>query len=301
MAGFEQLDARNLRYRFDLEKDIPWEKAREPGPFFPVEYFDTLGFDTEALGQNPEAYGFLQKLLALCTCQAFAHLEDDVILFLREEHDAVPITRSSLLLVEEEVKHTVLFRRFSSILCEQTPGLEEAFVRHYSRPPGFDLLKREREKLGKPEVLHYLFWLNTIFFEEFTIHLHELLKGSSQPIQEAWKAVHKCHRQEEIQHVITDRAYIDSSPLTGEERDQCSILFFLALERDLLKFFSLDCVEKVMKERYPDISLFARPPRLRDLPLFDGLLNSPSFRQTRHAAPGLDRFRVNSGDAPLHE
>ena len=228
---FETLDNRGVGYRFDAKADIPWAQATEPGRFFGRGYLEALGFDVAALGRDRQAEAFFQDLLALCTCETFAHLEDDVIAFLQQEREHVPITRSSLLLVEEEVKHTLVFRRFAAALRAQRPELGPVFSRHYQPPPGFSDLNAGRDKLGGPEGLHYLFWLNTVFFEETTIFLYRHLAEEHReaPIHPTWLAIHETHAREEAQHVLTDQAYLEASPLSEADRDRWSKVFTLYL------------------------------------------------------------------------
>ena len=115
-----------------------------------------------------------------------------------------------------------------------------------------------RKALGKVEVLHYLFWLNTAFFEEFTIYLYDLLNEEAKEIQPTWLQLHRCHKNEEVQHLVTDRVYIQRSPLSADERYQWSKAFCLNLEENFQQFFCLDAVEKAMQEAHPGLHLVVR-------------------------------------------
>jgi hypothetical protein len=293
LGGFEKLDTRTRNYQFDLEHDIPWSRADEPGLFFTRAYLKKLGFDLDAVAAEPGAEDLLQALLAVCTCRVFAHLETDVIYFLQDEHEQVPITRSAMLLTAEEIKHTVLFERFATILTDRTPRLTSLLAPHYEPPRSFERLKADREKLGSTEVLHFLFWLNTVFFEELTKHVWRELSPGAAKIHPTWLEMHRCHYREEAQHVLTDHAYLKRSPLSADERYRWSKVFALNLHGSFRELLALDAVEGAMRDAFPNLTLFPDPLRFEHLGLFEDLLTSPSFALTRDAAPYLQRYREN--------
>lgn len=289
--GFEKLDRLTRAYQFDLERDIPWDRAGEPGCYFNDAYLRKLGFDLDAVRAAPGAESLLQGLLALGTCRVFAHLETDVIVFLQDEHEDIAITRSALLLSTEEEKHTLLFNRFAALLVAHEPRLATLLDPHYAPPQTFQRLREEREKLGRVEVLHFLFWLNTVFFEELTRYVFRVLVEDADQIQPTWLAAHRCHDREETQHVLTDVAYLQRSPLTADERDRWSKVFCMHLFASYRQVLALDVVERAMGDAHPTLALFAGPQRLDALRFFEDVLQSRHFALTRGAAPYLERYR----------
>src|SRR5215831_7312072 len=54
LDGFHRLDARDTKYRFDLDADIPWHRIDEPGAHVPRSWIDETGLRGEALaGDEP--------------------------------------------------------------------------------------------------------------------------------------------------------------------------------------------------------------------------------------------------------
>ena len=48
------IDRRHTRYRFDLEKDVPWDGLGEPGDFFGPGFLEGFGIDVAGLRKDPE-------------------------------------------------------------------------------------------------------------------------------------------------------------------------------------------------------------------------------------------------------
>jgi hypothetical protein len=230
--SFERLDARPTVYRFDLERDVPWQRLGEPGRFFPDSLLRALGLDVDALAREPGASELCQWALALATAEAFVHLERDVIRFVGEAGAARP-SRSAELFVEEEEKHTRLFRRLADHLRAARPDDAALFDQGFEPPHAYDGLRAHAGELQNDGELFFLFWLNTIFFEEYTVWLHHALDAAAEELQPAWLAAHLCHRREEVQHVLTDAAYLEELALDPERQARLSKAFFLFLDRSV--------------------------------------------------------------------
>ena len=134
-VDFARIDRRETRYRFDLEKDVPWLQARAPGLHYGPRLLERLGLTHEL--PDACASAALQVCLGLATCDAFARLEEDVIQFVTEHRQRLPGSRSIELLLEEEHKHAALFRRYASALREQHPQTAALFDRLYEPPVTF--------------------------------------------------------------------------------------------------------------------------------------------------------------------
>lgn len=274
-----RLEARSTRYRFDLERDVAWGELGRPGLHFGPTWLQALGVDA-ALGRDQR----FQWALGLTTCRAFDALEELILSFAAEEAARLGGTRSLKLLCEEEEKHLALFRRYAAHLRAARP--EEA-----ARLEALAAVDEARlGDLGEtePAARHYLFWLNTLFFEELTVWLHEALVSDGESIQPAWRSLHLAHRQEEVQHVLTDAAYLEALALEPAARAALSKRFLFRLEQGFEGFFGLSAATQWACEA----SGVPRPARagLRELPLWDLLLRAPWFKRTREAAPYLQEL-----------
>ena len=290
--AFARLENRKTSYRFDLERDVPWHRLDEPGVFYTDALLTKVGFDPVIVAADPARAETLQWALALATSEAFVALERDVIAFVSEAAEDEQ-TRSATLLLEEEVKHTEMFERLAVSLRASRPGLAAVFDRHYQPPPSFEALRAQFAELGSSEGLAYLFWLNTVFFEEYTVWIHHVLDQDPGAVQPAWLAAHLCHRREETQHVLTDAAYLVALPLEEAERSRLSKAFVFFLERSLARYLCLDTAVSVTAELHPEapeLELQRRPP------VFEDLVHHRAFRHTREAAPVLARLSAHAGD-----
>ncbi|MGE0707481.1 MAG: SDR family NAD(P)-dependent oxidoreductase [Planctomycetota bacterium] len=279
-ARCERLDRRHTRYRFDLERDVPWDALDAPGGWFGPTYLEALGLDAASLDSDTRER--LQWALGLAACEAFHALEALIVRFAAEERAALGPTRSLEALCLEEEKHMALFARYGEHLRRRRPDLAEALARACAPSAGLLGHLHEREDYPRPAAYHYLFWVNTVFFEEYTVWLDACL-DQDPGIQPAWRAVHAVHRQEEVQHVATDAAYLDALNLSEAERYHLSKVFLLRLEDGFDRFFGVEAALRVAAPEQADALLARR--RFRDLPLFRLLLEDPAFKVTRRAAP----------------
>jgi hypothetical protein len=122
-----RIDRRQTRYRFDLDTDIPWDRAGEPGPFHGKRLLADLGVDVAGLAADPEAAAAYDWALALATCLEFIELERGIEDFVGAERAALDGVQSVVWLVEEERKHVELFQRLASALRAARPDLVAAF------------------------------------------------------------------------------------------------------------------------------------------------------------------------------
>lgn len=256
-AELRRLDTRATDYRFTLD-DVPWDLLDAPGALAGPTLRRLL--DHEAIDGARIAV-------------AFASLERDLVAFLEAEHadgptegSEQPGARSVALLLEEEVRHAELFDRLA------------AHFGATGQPPP-DTFRRLR-LVEDPVVRRHLFWLHCLFFEELTVWIHDALARDTG-IQPTWLAAHRLHAREETQHVLTDAAQLDASPVDEPLRERLSRAFVLYIDQHIDDFFGIDA-----------LATDGRARRLRDLPLFDEVLTHRAFRRTRSAAPYLATLRA---------
>lgn len=270
-----RLDQRHLRYRFDLERDVCWERLPESGLLFGPSYLEALGLPADLAEHET-----FQGALALATCEVFHELEALICRFSRDEAEALGPTRSLTLLCEEEEKHMELFRRFADGLRAERPELAATFQEAFAPSAGLLSHLGEDERFS-PAAFHYLFWINTLFFEELTVWLDDRLADDGERIQPTWRAVHRVHRQEEVQHIVTDAAHLEALDLDPAERRELSKVFLLRLEEGFDRFFGVEAALALAGVSSP------RDRSFRELPLCQALCRDSAFRRTRAAAPAL--------------
>jgi acyl transferase domain-containing protein/acyl-CoA synthetase (AMP-forming)/AMP-acid ligase II/NADPH:quinone reductase-like Zn-dependent oxidoreductase/acyl carrier protein len=294
-----KIDRRHTRYQFDLEADVAWNDLGAPGLHFGKGYLECMGVNVAALATNPEAEDLFQWAFALATCEVFRVLEELILRFADSEEKSLAGTRSMTLLCEEERKHIELFERYAAHLRALRPVMAERFTACFQ--PSANLLGHlhEREAYPNPAAYHYLFWINTLFFEELTIFIDRCLSADEELIQPAWLSLHRVHRLEEVQHLVTDEAHLGALNLSANERYHLSKVFLFRLEEGFDRFFGLEAVARVLSEARPDLPACLTPQRsFRDLPMYSELLHSAAFRKTRAAAPYLQRLSERTPTAP---
>lgn len=299
-----EIDRRKTRYRFDLERDLPWERIGEPGCYFPDAYLALFGVDATLLRERG-AYELFQWALALGSCEDFIYLEENLVGFAEKERSLLGPTRSLDLLCEEEGKHTEMFRRYSRWLAAQRPDAAERLlsaIRRDEQAPRWEGGKRPSDAAH-----HYIFWLHILFFEEYSIYFHRVLKEASG-IQPLWLATHAAHRQEEIQHVVTDFVYLQSLRLPEHERRFWSAVFLDRSAADLDRVGNLRsvldfCIAEVpaLREVAPALLAFSQDKLPRERALLRLLTTEDGFERTVRSAIAYPLFaarpELNPGTA----
>ncbi|MDP6959714.1 MAG: hypothetical protein QF645_12990, partial [Planctomycetota bacterium] len=202
----------------------------------------------------------------------------------REETHLGP-TRSVRLLEEEEKKHIALFRRYEEYLRTLMPEECERFDNLTKEPAKLLEILDCREKYPNAATHHFLFWLGTVFFEEYTVYLYEKLSEESSLIQPAWLSAHYTHWREEVQHVMTDAYHIAALNLSEEERYTWSRVFFTWLEENYEQFAGFHVPIQMIQEKYPELAEQLGEPSFVETPFFQDICQGPGFRQTRKASP----------------
>ncbi|MFT5682656.1 MAG: acyl transferase domain-containing protein/NADPH:quinone reductase-like Zn-dependent oxidoreductase/acyl-CoA synthetase (AMP-forming) [Myxococcota bacterium] len=286
-----RINNRSLRYRFDLEADIPWATLPAPGLHLPPALLHATGIHP-TIANHPEAHAILQWSIGLEISRAFSALEQYLLDFVDAERTAIGPTRSALLLYEEERKHIAMFDRYGDHLAAQHPEWMPDFEAAFAPCMPALLHPYTRDAYPEPPVQHYFFWLKTLFFEEYTIYLHDRLLAEQECVQPTWLAVHRAHRMEEHQHVITDAAYVDALDLSPTKRQACATAFWIHLEQTFDRFLGVAASRRLIRARFPRLAHLVPDVPTRQLPLFQAVLSHPLFRQTRRCAPGSDRLEA---------
>jgi acyl-CoA synthetase (AMP-forming)/AMP-acid ligase II/acyl carrier protein len=293
-GALTKLDKRNTNYRFDLERDIDWLRIHESGRYFPDSFLINTGVDLALLKTHPEAFAFYDWALALIICRRFVVLEEAVLVWGAQIRDVDAETRSLELLEIEEAKHIELFRRYTEILTAVHPheAKELQTVRYVTLQPLLDWMLNARNFQSTAEH-HYMVWLGILFFEEYTVWIDEILKELGSNVQPAWKQAHACHRREEVQHVLTDYAYIQALDTSHEQRRLWSENFFT----QNINALSQECHELVAltQARFPEIQQPLAMPVGIDALAF---LRHRVLARTRLVAPYAE-FLAGSGDSVI--
>lgn len=300
-SAFARIERRTTHYRFDLERDIPWDLALAPGVFFPDALLDALGVSSEELSTIAGARELLQPVLALATCDAFARLEEDVIAFLKANQGRIPEPRSARLLVEEEAKHAELFRRYARVLRDANPDAAARFDRLYVPPLTFCEAFPSPDRLGSERDYQYLFWRNTTFFEEYTVYFYERLAEAEHDVQPCWLSIHACHRREELQHLVTDTAYVDALAVPAERKEALSKLFELFVRDHFDAYFGRAVAMAVLAELAESAGTGRAPAKrsFDELPFARDLREHKAFRRTRAAGSEARKETGHAVDVPV--
>ena len=297
---FGRIDRRRTRYRFDLEKDLPWAEAHAPGLHLGPGFMTSVGIDVDGLREHPEAFELFQWSTGLEIAQAFAALEGYLLDFVDDELEPIGSTRSVLMLYQEERKHIALFERYAAIMRAAHPewiaDFEQAFAPY--RPALLN--PYNREVYPSATVQHYFFWLKTVFFEEYTLYLDARMNEEADVIQPLWRAAHAMHRREEVQHVVTDEAYLKALDIDDIERRACATAFWANFEETFNLFLGVAASRDLVRQRFPECAPYLPTLRTRDMPIFADLVTHPLFRRTREAAPGLERQAAARPGSPRH-
>ena len=296
-----KIDRRSTRYRFDLDKDIAWDRLAEPGDYFTSKMVRELNVRVDVLEANPAAHALFQWAMALSSCRSFIELEDDIVRVVANSPEEFKGSLSVTYLSDEEVKHIALFERYAQHLEAQRPELVTRFNELFARcryvqtigqslplPDKAEFLLAIQQPVGFPKKAedHYFFWLGSLFFEEYTIYLHERLSEEAASMQPAWLTAHAAHRQE-IQHVVTDAALIQSLAMSPKQRRDCGTLAILGLAKTHPYILGTHAAVTLVAEHFPEL-----PPLMSDEPfLTSGLGNAirtcKAFAHFR-ALPGLE-------------
>ena len=274
------------RYRFDLEADIPWSRIGEEGIYVPPAMFSALGIDPAPVQAHAEAWDMLQAAVAMTVCTAFELVEVTITLFVDTRFSMLGKTRSLELFREEEAKHIALFRRDGEALAQKHPELVGELDWDPAWGVGFWELFRAPDLFPSERVFHYLFWFFFTAFEEHSIYFANLVDGA-QGVQPVWQAAHRAHRQEEIQHVTTDHAYLGALQLPPDERDAWSEVCVAWLCQHFDTVFAFGSARRLVAKRYPHLAAALQTAGFTRSPFLGDLLHSPAFRRTRVACPYL--------------
>jgi len=298
-AALDRLERRNTRYRFDLERDICWDQLPVRGGYLGPTWLRSYGV-APALSKHAGAHALFQWAMALGICEAFIAVEEGILRFLDPRRKTLFDSKSLLAFREEEEKHVRLFRRYAEHLrglrpelCAEFDAAAADMVHFHERVMQNSLQLNERAH-------HYQAWLYAIFLEEGSIHLHEQLLVDEGELQPTWVSVHAAHRQEEIQHVATDAAYIEALDLTEAERQSLSRLWVRVAVKYFGRLSGLEPAHRLLAAHYPEHASAIQSPLRMPKSYLDELLRGRAFGKTRRAARYLGRL-ARAGELELLE
>jgi hypothetical protein len=301
-----KIDKRSTKYQFDLERDIDWSAIGAPGTHFPPQFLADCGIDAEVLASTPAAAELFQWAFALATCNAFIEAERILLRVLHDQRDELAASRSVGLLADEEEKHILVFRRYADHLASQRPEhirrFDELFARcrHVVSFDGVELpsdaasLKDQLQPMQYPTdpVTAYFFWIAMLFFEEYTIFLQHRLEAGTG-IQPTWLSLNAAHRQEEMQHLPTNRELVRSLGLSEADRSRFARFYMHGCMRKMRYFTGLDTACEIVREQFPALPPFDHNAGrdALDYIFMDVLRTQPAFAATR-AQPWFAQFQV---------
>ncbi len=295
---FQKLDKRSTKYRFDIEKDIEWNRIDEKGRYFSDTWLRNSAINVANIKKRPDILEYVEVLFAFNMTKTFHLFETDVVQWEPEINQANAVTQSFRMLVEEEVKHVKMFERYETKLSEMYPDIAKNTDKILDKVlADFQEKQQDRNRYETDRQYHYALWLYIMFFEEYTVWFDTSLTELKGQVQPCWKQVHHCHRLEEIQHVITDKAYIDSLEISYEEK----MLVSEKLIKDVLKLFqdTHNAIYYIVTNKFPNESIYST--EFLENSRFVDVVVHASFSQTRSVAPYFDELAKKSDSIKKQE
>ena len=289
--AFAKADRRHTEYQFDLERDIAWARISEAGDYVSDSWLRNIGIDPQALAAHPEARELFQWAVAVNHCDTFMHTEDHLIDVIGLAGDELAPIRSVGLLVDEERKHIAMFQRYRAHLAAQRPD-DAAWLAEHFRTKGPRLGDQVPPELEAGR--HYLLWLMTLLFEEYTVYFHRQLDGAAN-IQPTWRDVHRLHAVEETQHLVTDAIAVAQVALNDADRLHWSRLFVSSLNFNVGEIFRCGSARALLDLRFPDLPL-GKAQAFGQMPMFQEVLRGADFRRTQKATTAF----FETAGAPLN-
>ena len=299
---FERIDRRTTNYQFDLDADIRWDSLAAPGAHFSSSLLKAFGLET--ISSHAEAHDVFQWAIALSMCGTFMKGEQLLCRFVEAYRKELGPTRSTELLDDEEQKHIELFRRYADHLKGQHPEWLAAFAGafrpsiDYFENAGQQLLGAGSLSFPTTAVLHYTFWLEILFFEEYTVYLQDRLLEGGATVQPAWLSVHAAHRREEVQHLVTNAEHVEALAMTDAQRAEWGKLFAVGLPRHYPFITGVDAAVRMIDAMFPELAPVFPASQLSNNAFFDDVLHARAFKRTRGCAPYFDELAALKTKAP---
>jgi hypothetical protein len=280
-AACVKIDGRLLKYRFDLERDLPWDRAAEPGQLVPDAFIADLGLE---LDRGHPGYDLFQWAYGLSVCEHFIWVERMLVGFIQDDAPFLREIASNVHLCEEEEKHILLFARLADGLRTARPEEAAAFDaagRHHGESPVAALLR----SVGDPHRTHYLFWLTVVLIEEFSVYFHDRL-AQDPAVQPLWLRAHALHRREEEQHLVTDLEHLAALCMPSRERAFLGRRFAAWVTRSIHELVAVRTAVELVEARFPGAPTLVRQPG-RAPGLLRDLGEHRAFRRTRRLCPSI--------------
>ncbi|MGH7280023.1 MAG: hypothetical protein ACRELY_00745, partial [Polyangiaceae bacterium] len=265
-----------------------WERALEGGRHCPDALLTDCGVDVARIAAVPGALEIFDWACGISISRMFALAEANILRFEADAGEKLAQTRSLTLLLEEEKKHIALFERYEAHLLTLHPALVPAVNAAFEPTAKCFEARFQELDVDAPES-HFLFWLTTLYFEEFTVYLDDRLRAESG-VQPTWASAHAAHRREEVQHVATDAAYLEAIHLTPPTLHRLSQSFVFGMYTDILHLWGLACPLAFLEAMHPTLAGLVPNGRITQRKYVQDVLCSRTFKRTRQFAPYLSEL-----------
>lgn len=278
--AFESLGdqiARQRRHAWDIQKDIPWQLGVKPNHFLLPLDKDSLAFP----GLSDEQRLALSQLAGLFVNSAIAEMESVIDRFRdsawRQMFRAFPVNPEMEVLGElffdEELKHSLLFRKFNHLFCHElgidpealASLLPQLFGTHF-----LDRIARNAKSGGNA------FWWIVAGVEEVSIQIYQEMAPHRAAIDPLYFEIHRRHMEEETRHcnyafLVLDLIEHSPKSLIGQIRTRADLILAQVYSTswmlgELQKLWKL----KKMGTLHPFFSTLASVlPHLRKVPALE--------------------------------
>ena len=275
-----QLDSRPTSYRFDLLKDIPWDKLNEAGIHINPTLMANAGIQNETLKGHQKADRLLQWSAALEWCLVYQSIYGECLAFIDDHAADLGPLRSMLLFYQEKRKHQNLLALYEKFLRSTMPAYITAFNKHYSLqgPPQF-----LRFPTSSNQEKHFQILLLLVLVTECGLYWNQQVQMMGTDASPVWRSLHQAHAQELTQELKTLLVHIECLDLTTEQRVQHTHQFWEHAQQIAPYLIPLQASIALLSEVHPDpFSQLAS----HSTSTFELVKNHPAFEITRTLAEG---------------
>ena len=276
------------KYQFCIENDIDWSNINDSPLYFPSSFLDDIGILSHDAKITSEQKELLHWALACSICAYIEVLELFLCQFLStEQNDLIP-TESIKWFATEEDKHIHMFRRVHNNLRDSKPDEYKTLSKIWYEKMDTSLYPFKNEFLFPSKAIyHYSCWLLAMFFEEWSVYFGAKILNNSSGINSVWLKVHKLHAREEIQHVLTDAAYIEALDISDSDRYTYSKKIWGWIQSNVFGWlFSGNAIRDFVVGAFPNLKIGTGASLASSSQISD-ILTSKWFKHTRKAFPYL--------------
>ena len=275
------LDSRDTNYRFELLKDIPWDRLNESGHHLSPALVQNTGIQYETLKDIPEAQQLLQWSAALEWCLVYQGIYGECLAFIDNHASDLGPMRSMLLFYQEKRKHQNLLGLYEKFLRSTNPSHVRTFNKHYSLqgPP-----KSLRFPASSEKEKHFQILLQIILVTECGLYWAREILSMADKATPVWRELHQAHAQELNQELATLIAHIQCIDFTEEQQAEQKRLFWEQTKQISPYLIPFQASASLVCEQHPDLAT-----KLNVCPKasFDMVMHHPAFETTRKLAQGV--------------